>query len=274
MPRSLGQREWITAHTMKLPATIRPLLGKHALVMGGSRGIGRAVALALAHRGATTSITYYRNEGAGSATLSMLGKIGRKGEMFQFSAGQTNDAAQLFETFRKTHPRLDILVYCVGMTIFKPLAKLTPKQVLRIVDLNANGFFQSVLYGSTLMKQGASIVALSSLGSQRVFDDYGGMGVAKACIEAMVRYLAVELANQRIRVNAVVAGPVETSGVMAVRGYKKKSAEFKRLTPSGRIGSVREVADVVAFLSGGESSWITGQSVVVDGGLSLRVGTV
>lgn len=250
------------------------LLGKYALVMGGSRGIGREVALALAHSGATTSITYYRNEGAGQDTLSMLKKLGSKSSMFQFSAGQSDDTAQVFEKFHKQYPRVDVLVYSVGMTIFKPLVKLTPKQVLRIIDLNANGFFQSVLCGSSLMKRGASIVALSSLGSRRVFNDYGGMGVAKACIEAMVRYLAVELADQRIRVNAVVAGPVKTSSVMAVPGYKRKIGEFTRLTPGNRMGSAREIADVVAFLSSANASWINGQSIVVDGGLSLKVGAV
>lgn len=199
---------------------------------------------------------------------------GVRGRLFRLSAGSLEETQEVFALLGKQFGRLDILVYCAAMTIFRPLIALTPKQIARIIELNANGFFVCVLQSIDLMTKGGSIVAVSSLGSQRVFKDYGGLGVAKACTEAMARYLAVELATRNIRVNTVTPGPVDTKGVRAVPGYEAKRREFARITPSGRLAKTSDVAGIIAFLCGNDAGWVTGQSLIVDGGLSLRVGTI
>ena len=250
----------------------KPLLGKTALVIGGSRGIGREVALALAKQGADTCVTFFRDESAGQRTVKYIRREGVRGQLFQLSAGDAEGTEGVFTSFQNQFGKLDILVYCAARTIFKPLIALTFKQVAKIIELNANGFFLCVQQGMSLMNKGSSIVAVSSLGSQRVFKDYGGLGVAKACIEAMARYLAVELASRGIRVNVVIPGPVDTESIKAVPGYRMKRTEFAKITPFGRIAKTSEVSGAITFLCGKDAGWITGQSLIVDGGLSLRVG--
>jgi len=250
----------------------KPLLNKTALVIGGSSGIGREVSLALAKKGADTCVTFFRDESAGQRAVKSIRKEGVQGQLFQLSAGDAEETQRVFASIRSQFGKLDILVYCAAKTIFKPLIALTFKQIAKIIELNANGFFLSVQQGISLMNKGGSIVAVSSLGSQRVFKDYGGLGVAKACTEAMVRYMAVELASKNIRVNVVIPGPVDTESIKVVPGYKTKRAEFSKITPLGRIAKPSDVTGAITFLCGNDAGWITGQSLIVDGGLSLRVG--
>ena len=120
------------------------------------------------------------------------------------------------------------------------------------------------------MTKGGSIVAVSSLGSQRVVPNYGAMGPAKAALECSVRYLAVELASREIRVNAVSAGLVRTDSLARMPGISRITQDVESRTPAGRLAETRDVADVILFLVGPSSKWICGQTIVVDGGFSLR----
>jgi enoyl-[acyl-carrier protein] reductase III len=119
------------------------------------------------------------------------------------------------------------------------------------------------------LQPGASIVAISSLGSTRVLDDYVVVGVSKAALEALVRYLAVELASQGIRVNAVSAGLVETGALEYFNNRDQMLEYYKRRTPAGRLVAPRDVADAVCFLASPEAEMIRGQTLVVDGGYSV-----
>ncbi len=115
------------------------------------------------------------------------------------------------------------------------------------------------------------MVAVSSLGSQRFVTRYGGVGIAKAALEAAVRYLAVELAEQGIRVNAVSGGPVDTEGLRQFPRYSVRRRECERRTPYGRLGLPEDIAKIVVFLCSKQSNWICGQTLIADGGLSLRL---
>ncbi len=248
------------------------LEGKTALVVGGSRGIGRSVAVDLAKRGANLIIYYLRNDRSAQETALVIRQCGARAYLAKGNIRKAEEIEALFRKVRKVFGRLDIYVHSVGLTLFKPLTDFTFIQLRRVLELNALSFVECTKSATRLMKNGGSIVAISSLGSQRCFNDYGGIGIAKACIEAATRYLAVELAAHNIRVNAVCAGPIDTEGIKVAPGYKRRRAEFKKLTPAGRVGLPQDISKIVTFLCQDDSSWIRGQTIVADGGLSLRIG--
>ncbi len=137
------------------------------------------------------------------------------------------------------------------------------------MNANARALLTLTRHAAPSMPEGSSIVAISSLGAQRVLDDYAVVGVSKAALEALVRYLAVELAPRGIRVNAVSAGLVET-GALEYFGNRDEMLEYyKRRTPAGRLVGPGDVADVVCFLASPEADMIRGQTLVVDGGYSV-----
>ncbi len=250
------------------------LKGRVALVIGGSRGIGRAIAITLASAGADIAIGYLRNDAAANETARQVKRCGKRVLLSRMNVRSESEISEIFVEINKTYGRLDILVHCAALTIFKPLTELTSLQISRILDTNARAFILTVQQASKLMSNGGVVVAMSSLGSQHYFHRYGGIGIAKACIEASVRYFAVELAPLGIRVNAVSAGPVETDGVKTMPSYEARRREGVKLTPAGRVGTPEDVARVVAFLCRKESDWIRGQTVIADGGLSLRIGSL
>ena len=265
------QKELLDRLASRNTSHSKSLDNKVALIVGGSRGIGRAVAISLANEGADIVISYLRNEVAAKETASRIRKIGRRVMLYRMDLGRCKEIGGMFGEIRKEYGRLDILIYSAALGIFKPLLSLSPLQLGRVLDINAIGFVQCTKQASELMRDGGSVVAISSLGSQRYFYRYGALGLAKSCIESAVRYLAVELAPQKICVNCVSGGPVDTESIQLLPLYKKRRAECIRLTPAGRIAVPKDIAQVVLFLCKETSSWIRGQTIVADGGLSLRV---
>ena len=151
----------------------------------------------------------------------------------------------------------------------KTTIKLRPNQWDLIMNISARSFLLCAQRCIPLMREG-SIVALSSLGSVRVIPNYGAMGAAKAALESMVRYLAVELAPRGIRVNAISGGLVETDSIKHFPDSEKLIREVINRTPGGRIGQPDDIADVAMFLISSKARWISGQTLIVDGGLSLN----
>jgi len=134
---------------------------------------------------------------------------------------------------------------------------------------NARAFLNCVQLASDIMPDHSRIVALSSLGSIRYIPGYAAIGVSKAAIENIVRYMAIEFAERHISVNCVSGGFIDTDALKSFPNYDKMLREVSERTPFGRVGKAEEVADVVVFLSTPKASWITGQTVIVDGGYSL-----
>jgi enoyl-[acyl-carrier protein] reductase III len=153
--------------------------------------------------------------------------------------------------------------------VIRPLQELTEKHWDWTLDANARSLLTLVRLAVPTMPAGGAIVALSSLGSQRVLDDYLVVGVSKAALEALIRYLAVELAPRGIRANAVSAGLVETEALDYFPKREEMLAFYRGRTPAGRLVEPEHIADAVCFLASPEASMIRGQTLVVDGGYSL-----
>ncbi len=248
------------------------LEGHVALVTGGSRGIGRAVAIELARAGANVAINYLRNEESARSVSRVIEGIGRSTLLLQANVGNVEEIKDIFREVEKTFGRLDILVHCASLAVFRNLADLTAVQLNRVIQIHSTAFIVCVQEASKLMKtNGGKIVAVSSLGSQRYVTDYVAVGMAKAAVEAAVRYLAVELAPKGIRVNAVSGGAIDTDGLKVFPNYEARKHECELRTPLGRLGRPEDIARIVVFLCKEDSSWICGQTIIADGGLSLRL---
>lgn len=255
---------------MGIAGLARPFNNRVAVIIGGSRGIGRSVALDFARLGANVAISFLRNEKAANAVAREIRtRWKRRALLSRANVGSATDIVELFDEIGSKFGRIDYLVFSAGLTVFKPLHSLNVAQIKRVLDVNVTGFLLCVKHAADLMVKGGSVVAISSLGSQRYFENYGPIGIAKACVESAVRYLAVELSNRKIRVNAVSSGVIDTDSIKAIPSYKARRNALIRLTPAKRAGSTRDVSRVVLFLCQQDSSWVTGQTIIADGGLSL-----
>lgn len=245
--------------------------GKVALITGSSRGIGRAIALQLAELGASIAVNYVQNEAAAQSTVELIRKSGAKAEAFQANVGDAPSIKSLVKEAEKKLGTIDILVHNAALGAFKPVHKLRMNQWDLSFEINTKAFLllvQEVLPSMEQKKYG-SILTLSSLGSQRYIPNYGAIGPSKAALESLVRYLAVELMPKGIRVNCVSGGLVDTDALKSFPQYEDLKAEVLKRTPGGRIGTPEDLARVAAFLTLPDAAWICGQTLIVDGGLSL-----
>jgi enoyl-[acyl-carrier protein] reductase III len=238
--------------------------GASVLVTGGSRGIGKAVALRFASLGARrVAIGYLRGDRAAEETASELSALGVEPVLVRGSVASTRVADEVAAL-----GPLDALVHAAATGVIRPALETADKHWNWTLDANARAFLSLSRAASPTMPPGSSIVALSSLGSSRVLPNYALVGASKAALEALVRYLAVELAPQGISVNAVSAGVVET-GALEHFPNRDEMLEMGARNPAGRIVSPEDVAGTVTFLCSPEAEMIRGQIIVVDGGWSL-----
>jgi enoyl-[acyl-carrier protein] reductase III len=241
--------------------------GKSVLVTGGSRGIGRGIALRFAELGAArVAISYLRNDRAAEETAAALRERGAEPLTLRGNIGDPDKAAQLVAGAGP----LDVLVSNAATGVIRPFEELTEKHWDWTLNANARALFTLARNAAPAMQAGSSIVAISSLGGERVLDDYLLVGTSKAALESLVRYLAVELAPRGIRVNAVSAGLVDTGALEYFPDRERMLREFRERTPAGRLTEPDDVAAVVTFLASPEADMIRGQVVVVDGGYAIR----
>jgi enoyl-[acyl-carrier protein] reductase III len=166
--------------------------------------------------------------------------------------------------------RLDVLVHAAALGAFKPTMELRRSQFDLSMSVNARALLELVQEARPLLRgRDARVLALSSRGAGRVLPSYGAVGVSKAALEALARYLAVELAAEGVRVNVLTAGLVDTDAIRAFPDRERRVAEATARTPFGRIATPADIAPVAAFLCGPDAAWITGQVIVADGGLGL-----
>ena len=244
--------------------------GKTVLITGASRGIGRAIAELFSREGADIVLNFLRNEEAAQETERLLTLQGSRVLRVQANVGNPKEAGELVESAGKKFGKIDVLIHNAALGAFKPLTQLRVNQWDLSLDVNAKALL--VLSQAALPwmeKEGGSILALSSLGSKRYIPNYGAIGISKAALETLVRYLAVELAPKKIRVNAVSGGLVDTDAIQAFPHKEILKKEVVSRTPAGRIGAPLDLAKVAVFLASDEASWIYGQTIVADGGLSL-----
>ena len=234
------------------------------LVTGGSRGIGRAIALRFASLGAArVAVGYMRGDRTAEETASELRALGAEPILVRGNVASTRVA----EEVAALGP-LDVLVHAAATGVIRPALETEDKHWDWTLSANARALLSLTRAAVPSMPEGSSIVGLSSLGSVRVLDNYALVGASKAALEALVRYLAVELAPRGIRVNAVSAGVVET-GALEHFPNKEAMLEMGVRNPAGRLVSPEDVADLVVFLCSPGAEMIRGQTVVVDGGWSL-----
>ena len=246
---------------------MRPFEGKSVLVTGGSRGIGRGIALHFAALGASrVAISYLRNDRAAEETAAELRDRGAETVTLRGNVGDPDKAAQLVADAGP----LDVLVSNAATGVIRPFEELTEKHWDWTLNANARALLTLARHAAPAMQPGSSIVAISSLGGERVLDDYLLVGTSKAALESLVRYLAVELAPKGIRVNAVSAGLVDTGALEFFPDRERMLREFREKTPAGRLTEPDDVAAVVTFLALPEADMIRGQVVVVDGGYAIR----
>jgi enoyl-[acyl-carrier protein] reductase III len=240
--------------------------GKSVLVTGGSRGIGRAIALRFAELGAArVAVSFFRSDRAAEETAEELRKLGAEPLLLRGNLGDPEKAKAIAEQAGA----LDVLVSNAATGVIKPLLELEDKHWDWTMNANARALVTLARHAVPSMPAGSSIVGVSSLGSQRVLDNYALVGTSKAALEALVRYLAVELAPRDIRVNAVSAGLVETGALDYFPNREEMLAWYEKRTPAGRLVGPQDVADAVCFLCSPEAAMIRGHTLVVDGGYSL-----
>lgn len=241
---------------------------KAALVTGGSRGIGAAIAAALAERGARVIICGRKQENLDSAT-HRFEEQGLEVTGVAANVGRQEQVEKLFATVEETFGRLDILVNNVGMNILTPsVAEAEEALWNKILQTNLNGTFLVTRAGVGLMKKsgGGKIINMSSVAARKATPGMGIYCVAKAAVDMLTRVLAVELAGDHIQVNGVAPAMVRTSFSKPFWSNEGLLKEISRKIPIGRIAEPEEVVGAVLFLASGLSRFVTGEILTVDGG--------
>ena len=234
------------------------------LVTGGSRGIGRAIALRFARDGARrVAIGYLRNDRAAEETAAEIEAAGAEAVLIRGNV----TSARVLDEVAELGP-LDALVHNAATGVIRPALEVTDKHWDWTLNANARALLQLTRAAAPNLGAGSSIVAISSLGAQRVLENYVLVGTSKAALEALVRYLAVELAPRGVRVNAVSGGVVDT-GALDHFPNREQMLAGGVTNPVGRLVSPEDIAGVVAFLCSPDAEMIRGQTLIVDGGYSL-----
>jgi enoyl-[acyl-carrier protein] reductase III len=240
--------------------------GASVLVTGGSRGIGKTIALRFAREGAArVAIGYFRSDAAAEETARELQVLGAEPVLVRGNVAGDRVARAVAEL-----GPLDVLVHNAATGVIRPALDTEDRHWDWTHSANARALLSLARAAAPAMPAGSSIVALSSLGAGRVLDNYALVGTSKAALEALVRYLAVELAPRGIRVNAVSGGVVETEALDHFPN-RERMIEIGSSTPAGRIVTPEDLAGAVCFLCGPDAEMIRGQTLVVDGGFSLPV---
>jgi len=239
--------------------------GKAVFVTGGSRGIGREIARRFAELGAArVAIGYLRSDRAAEEAAAEIEALGAEVVLVRGNVSSGKVAEQVVAL-----GPLDVLVHNAATGVARPALETEDKHFDWTMAANARALIALARAAVPTMQSGSSIVALSSLGSQRVLDNYVLVGASKAALESIVRHLAVELAPRGIRVNAVSAGVVDTDALDAFPNREQMLSWSLARTPAGRLVKPGDLAGVVCFLCSPEAEMIRGQTIVVDGGYSL-----
>jgi enoyl-[acyl-carrier protein] reductase III len=234
-------------------------------VSGGSRGIGREIALRFADEGAArVAIGYLRNDRAAEETASELEARGAEPVLVRGNVASSRVAQEVADL-----GPLDVLVHNAATGVIRPALETEDKHWDWTLNANARALLSLTRASAPAMPDGAAIVAVSSLGAQRVLENYLLVGSSKAALEAVVRYLGVELAPRGIRVNAVSGGLVETGALEHFPNREEMLKAGRERTPAGRMVEPKDIADAVLFLASPAAAMVVGQTLIVDGGYSL-----
>ena len=250
------------------------LSGRVALVTGASRGIGRATAIRLAQAGADVIVNYVSSQSGAKEVASSIAQLGRRAATVKADMSEPEDIVSMFEFIRSEFGQLDVLVSNAASGGFRSLLDAKPSHFEATMNTNVRALMLLTQAAVPLMQHAGprkKIVALSSHGSHRALPAYGLIGASKAALESLVRHLALEIGNQGINVNVLLAGLVETDSTRGFPGSEEAFSEVKRRrVVSGLALTPEAIADAILFLASPMSDLIQGQTLVVDGGESLH----
>ena len=248
------------------------LAGKVALVTGASRGIGRGIALALADAGADVLVHYARKTSAASAVVAEIQSMGRRAESVRANLADHSRVDAMLDWVQQTRGGCDIFVANAASGGFGSTLETTDKYWDWTMDINARSVLHCVqrLAPAMAARRWGRVIAITSLGSTRVIPSYGAVGLSKAVLESLTRYLAAELAPRGILVNAISPGLVDTDVIAALPIDGAAAMEhYRRQTPARRLVTPEDIGRVAAFLCSDAAQMIVGQTILVDGGYSL-----
>jgi 3-oxoacyl-[acyl-carrier protein] reductase len=246
----------------------KKLSGKVALVTGASKGIGASIAKHLAGEGAAVVVNYSSSKAGADKVVAEINAAGGKAVAAQADLAKKVDVERLFAEVKKMFGRLDILVNNAGIYEFSPLEDVTEEHFFKQFNLNVLGLILASQSAARLFDStGGSIINISSVVSMQGFPNAAVYSGTKGAVDAITRALAKELGPRGIRVNAINPGMVETEGTHSAgitESEMRKQVEAQ--TPLGRIGQPRDIAGAAVFLASADSSWITGETLIISGG--------
>ncbi|MFI2764698.1 SDR family oxidoreductase [Streptomyces echinatus] len=247
------------------------LTGKTALVTGGSRGIGRAVALRLAAEGALVAVHYGGNEQAAKEVVGRIEEAGGRAFLIRARFGEAGAVDRLFEelTVGLAGAGLDILVNNAGISSGNPISQVTEEEFGRLMEINVATPFFVVQRAMALLNDAGRIINMGSTASRFAVSTQIGYTISKAALESMAPSLANELGRRGITVNTVAPGAVRTDMTAGYTSIPEVVAGLESITALGRLGEPEDISDVVAFLAGPQGRWVTGQTIDVSGGTFL-----
>ncbi len=247
------------------------LRGKSAVITGSGRGIGRGIALALARRGCNIAVNYFRHREEAEATVADIEALGAHAIAVKAHVGRDEEARALVQAAVDRFGGVEIFVGNAASGVLRPITEVDDKAWEWTVNINARSILVGVQAAVPYMRRAGwgRIITVTSIGSRRVFPEYGVVGVSKAAIEALTRYLAVELAPDNIIANCISPGVVITGALDFFPRREEMIAYAEQNTPAGRLVTPEDVGEVAAWLCTNAARMIVGQTIEIDGGYSL-----
>lgn len=247
------------------------LEGKTAVITGSGRGIGREIALALAAQGCDIGLNYFRNREAAEQTASEIEALGVRTRITKAHVGKDGAAKRLVEESAAALDGVDIFIGNAASGVQKPILEIDTKAWDWTLNINARSILQGVQAAAPYMRKRrwGRVLTITSAGSRRVYPDYGVVGASKAAIEAITRYLAVELAPDGISVNCISPGLILTEALNSFPSQQQMIENAHSRTPAGRLVTPQEVGELAAWLCSDAAKMIVGQTIEIDGGYSL-----
>lgn len=249
---------------------------KIALVTGGSRGLGKNMAINLARRGIDVLLTYKNNKEEADKVVSEIQSMGQKAAALQLDAGDVKSFETFFIQLKDTLTRVmdcnnfDFLINNAGTALYSPFAETTEEQFDNALNIHYKGVYFLTQKALSLINNGGSIINISSGLARFSFPGSSAYGSMKGAVEVLTRYLAKELGPRKISANVVAPGAIETDfGGGRVRDNKEINDQLAGLTALGRVGLPDDIGGVVAFLCTEDAKWINGQRIEVSGGFQL-----
>jgi len=244
---------------------------KVAVVTGSSRGIGKAIALRLAKEGYNIVVNYARSKEAALQTAREIEDLGRRAFVVKANVGKVEKIKEMFQQIDEAFGRVDVLINNAASGVLRPAMELEESHWDWTMDINSKALLFCAQEAAKRMEKvgGGKIVSISSLGSIRYLENYTAVGVSKAALESLTRYLAVELAAKNISVNAVSGGAVDTDALKHFPNREELLADAAAKTPAGRAVEPMDIVNAAMFLLSPKADMIRGQTIVVDGGRSL-----